>query len=86
MQKDNFHEMESIIDLGEQYGADRVWLNKIEDWGTSDDFKSQDIWQTSEYKTHIGKVIERIQARGRNDRFIECPTLVGEEVRYKNKN
>ena len=22
----------------------------------------------------------------RNDRFIECPTLISEEVRYKNKN
>ena len=44
VQRDNYHEMEAIIDLGEQYGADRVWLNKIEDWGTMDDFRSQDIW------------------------------------------
>ena len=86
VQKDNFHEMERIIDLGEQYGADRVWLNKIEDWGTIDDFRTQDIWQTPEYKTQIGKVIDRIQARGIHDRFIECPTLVGEAVRYKSKN
>ena len=77
--------MQEIIDLGEQYGADRVWLNKIEDWGTLDDFKSQDIWGTPEYKNQIDQLIDRIQARG-NDRFIECPTLVTEEARCRSRN
>ena len=85
VQKDNYHEMGDIIDLGEQYGADRVWLNKIEDWGTSDDFTVQDIWQSPDYLDQIGKVIDRIQSRG-NDRFIECPTLVTEEARCKSRN
>ena len=74
VQKDNFHEMQEIIDLGEQYNADRVWLNKIEDWGTMDDFKSQDIWNTQEYIEQLDKVKQRKQQRG--DRFIECPTLL----------
>ena len=74
VQKDNFHEMQEIIDLGEQYNADRVWLNKIEDWGTMDDFKSQDIWNTQEYMQQLDRLIERKQQRG--DRFIECPTLL----------
>lgn len=85
VQKDNYHEMEKIIDLGEQYGADRVWLNKIEDWGTSDDFKSQDIWHTSDYKEKLSGVVQRIQKRG-NDKFIECPTLITEAARCRNKN
>jgi MoaA/NifB/PqqE/SkfB family radical SAM enzyme len=85
VQKDNYHEMQQMIDLGEQYGADRVWLNKIEDWGTTDDFKTQDIWNTPEYKTQIDMVIDRIQARD-NDRFIECPTLITEEARCRNRN
>ncbi len=84
VQKDNYHEMETIIDLGEQYGADRVWLNKIEDWGTSDDFHTQDIWGTPAYKEQLSNVISRIHKR--NDRFIECPTLIKEAVRYRNKN
>jgi MoaA/NifB/PqqE/SkfB family radical SAM enzyme len=84
VQKDNYHEMENIIDLGDQYGADRVWLNKIEDWGTTENFGSQDIWSTPEYKYYLDRVIARIQSR--DDRFIECPTLISEEVRYKNKN
>ena len=74
VQKDNYHEMEAIIDLGEQYGADRVWLNRIEDWGTMDDFTAQDIWDTADYRAHLHRLKQRIQQRG--DRFIECPTLL----------
>jgi wyosine [tRNA(Phe)-imidazoG37] synthetase (radical SAM superfamily) len=74
VQKDNFHEMQEIIDLGEQYNADRVWLNKIEDWGTMEDFTAQDIWSTKEYMEELDKVRTRRQQRG--DRFIECPTLL----------
>jgi hypothetical protein len=76
--------MGNIVDLGEQYGADRVWLNKIEDWGTMDDFGAQDIWNTAGYQEQLSKLIARIHKR--NDRFIECPTLISEAVRYKNKN
>ena len=84
VQKDNYHEMETIINLGEQYGADRVWLNKIEDWGTMDDFRTQDIWGSADYQVHLKNVLRRI--RKRNDRFIECPVLISEAVRYRNKN
>ena len=85
VQKDNYHEMETIINLGEQYGADRVWLNKIEDWGTSDDFHTQNIWGTPDYKEQFSKVVKRIHSRN-NDRFIECPTLITEAARNRNKN
>jgi MoaA/NifB/PqqE/SkfB family radical SAM enzyme len=74
VQKDNFHEMQEIIDLGEQYNADRVWLNRIEDWGTMDDFSTQDIWETTDYNVHLDRLKQRIKQRG--DRFIECPTLL----------
>ena len=84
VQKDNYHEMETIIDLGEQFGADRVWLNKIEDWGTIDEFGTQNIWDTTEYQEQLSNVISRIHKR--NDRFIECPTLITEEVRHRNRN
>ena len=84
VQRDNYHEMDAIIDLGEQFGADRVWLNKIEDWGTMGDFDSQNIWRTPEYQEQLSRLIARIHKR--NDRFIECPTLVTEAVRHRNKN
>ncbi len=79
VQKDNYHEMESIIELGEQYGADRVWLNKIEDWGTIDDFKTQDVFGTADYKKSFSRVLHKIKKRA--DRFIECPTLLTKEER-----
>ena len=87
VQKDNYHEMEKIIELGEQYGADRVWLNKIENWNTFKDWKEQDIFDPLHsdnmgYKIYLNNVIQRIQKR--NDNFIECPTLISEEV-YFNK-
>ena len=84
VQKDNYHEMDKIIDLGEQYGADRVWLNKIEDWGTIDDFRTQDIFKTSDYQHQLDGIVQRIQQR--DDRFIECPTLISEEARCINKS
>ena len=83
VQKENYHEMEAIIDLGEQYGADRVFLNKIEDWGTLDDFQTQNIWGSTDYQKQLERVINRIHQR--KDRFIECPTLITEAVRYRNK-
>ena len=84
VQRDNYHEMGDIIDLGKKYGADKVWLNRIQDWGSMDDFDGQDIWQTPDYQEQLSKVISRIQER--DDRFIECPTLITEAARYRNKN
>lgn len=84
VQKDNFHEMEDIIDLAEKYNADHVWLNKIEDWGTMENFDEQSIWNTEQFQSCIEKVIARIRAR--TDRFIECPTLISEAARYRNRN
>jgi MoaA/NifB/PqqE/SkfB family radical SAM enzyme len=84
VQKDNYHEMEDIIDLGQRFGADHVWLNRIQDWGTMQDFDSQNIWDSNDYKQHLAKVVARIHSR--DDRFIECPTLISEAARHKNKN
>ena len=84
VQKDNYHEIETMIDLGEQYGADRVWLNRIEDWGAMGDFGSQNIWDSDKFKKQLDRLLSRIHQR--DDRFIECPTLISEEVRYKNRN
>ncbi len=41
VQKDNHHEMDDMLSLGEQYGADRVNFSLIEDWGVLPDFKSK---------------------------------------------
>lgn len=41
VQKDNHHEMDAMLALGERYGADRVNFSLIEDWGVLPDFKSK---------------------------------------------
>ena len=41
VQKDNHHEMDDMLALGEQYGADRVNFSLIEDWGVLPNFKSK---------------------------------------------
>ena len=87
VQKDNYHEMTAIIDLAERFGADRVWLNKIQDWNVMGDFSDQQIWDSEEYKAELAKVLERIRAKDNGaveDRFIECPTLISESQRHGN--
>ena len=41
VQKDNHHEMDDMMALGERYGADRVNFSLIEDWGVMPNFKSK---------------------------------------------
>jgi hypothetical protein len=43
VQKDNYHEMEDIILLGKKYNADRVFLNKLEDWNVLNSYKQHNI-------------------------------------------
>jgi len=43
VQKENYHELQDIIELGKYYGADRVWLNRITDWQTFTDFNWHDV-------------------------------------------
>ena len=74
VQKENYNEMEKIIELGQKYGADRVWLNKIEDWNVMKNFKEQDIFQSSDYKLHLNKVKNILE--NQKNRFVECPTLI----------
>ena len=76
VQKDNYHEMEKIVDLGEQYGADRVWLNKIEDWGTLNNFKEHNIFDHahSDHKQYQ-LLLNKLKQRANENNLIEAPTL-----------
>ena len=44
VQKDNYHEMEDIMMLGQKYNADRVWLSRIHDWNTFNNFPQHNIF------------------------------------------
>jgi len=74
VQKDNYHEMEKIIELGKHYNADHVWLNKIENWNVMNNFKEQNIFTSTDYKIYLQKVKKIINIQ-KND-FVECPTLI----------
>ena len=78
VQKDNYHEMEDIIMLGKKYNADRVWLNKIEDWNVSDRFADMDIFNTghplhTDYKDKLSKIKPYLGFEKKP--IVEIPTL-----------
>ena len=74
VQKENFHEMEKIIELGKRYDADNVWLNKIENWNVMNNFEEQDIFQSESYQNCLQKIKKILQTQ--NKKFVECPTLI----------
>tara|TARA_B100000214_G_scaffold333668_1_gene275875 strand:- start:593 stop:1672 length:1080 start_codon:yes stop_codon:yes gene_type:complete len=47
VQRDNYHEMEDIIKLGKKYEADRVCLNKLQDWNVLPQFSEKNIFKYS---------------------------------------
>ena len=78
VQKDNYHEMEDIIMLGKKYNADRVWLNKVEDWNVSDRFADMDIFNTdhplhTDYKDRLSKIKPYLGFEKKP--IVEIPTL-----------
>ena len=81
--------MEEIINLGKQYGADRVWLNKLEDWNTFNNFAEENVVdpmhkEHEKYQSMLENVKQYAKKLPKN--FVQSPTLITEEVRYKNKN
>jgi MoaA/NifB/PqqE/SkfB family radical SAM enzyme len=73
VQKGNYHEMEDIIDLGRQYGADRVWLNRITDWQTFSDFNWHDVAApTHPEHAQFQEQFARVKTA---DKFVEYATL-----------
>lgn len=78
VQKDNYHEMEDIILLGKKYNADRVWLNKIEDWNVLANFGEVDIFDSShplhnDYKKKLEQV--KLYLGFEKNPIVEIPTL-----------
>jgi MoaA/NifB/PqqE/SkfB family radical SAM enzyme len=78
VQKDNYHEMEDIILLGKKYKADRVWLNKMEDWNVSPNFEEQNIFSSthplhSDYEQKLKQI--KIYLGFEKNPIVEIPTL-----------
>jgi MoaA/NifB/PqqE/SkfB family radical SAM enzyme len=78
VQAENYKEMPDIIELAEKYSADNVWLNKISDWNTYDNFEDKNVMNPAnkkynEYIDVLNIVKEKIKKY--SNRFIEIPTL-----------
>jgi MoaA/NifB/PqqE/SkfB family radical SAM enzyme len=50
VQQDNWREMAGMLDMGYRLGADVVYFNKIQDWGTGIDFSKQTFVNDNEFK------------------------------------
>ena len=78
VQKNNYQEMEKIVDLGEKYNADHVWLNKLENWNTFNNFAEENVIdpthkEHAHYQKMLGGLKQRAEELPKN--FIEAPTL-----------
>lgn len=78
VQKDNYHEMEDIILLGKKYDADRVWLNKMEDWNVFTNFSEVDIFRSdhplhNDYKKKLKQIEPYLGFEKKT--IVEIPTL-----------
>jgi len=73
VQKNNYHEMPAIAELGRKYGADKVCLNRLTDWQTYEDFSAHDVVHHAhpEHKKFL-KIFSDIKT---NDNFLEYATL-----------
>lgn len=83
VQKDNYHEMEAIVELGKKYGADHVWLDRIQDWNVMQNFQEQNIFDSKGFKMEFEKIKKIIQKQKDDSKdynlakyFVECPTLI----------
>ena len=64
VQQDNWHEMDDMVALGQQYHVDRVYFNLIEDWNTGLDAKSMTAFtKTKEFKQMLQGVQRHSEAR-----------------------
>ena len=78
VQVENYQEMPAIVDMAEKYGADRIWLNKITNWNTFENFKSKDVADPAhpEHGSYLD-IANRLKEKSKTyvPRFIEMPTL-----------
>ena len=78
VQVENYREMPAMVDLAEKYEADRIYLNRITDWNTYDDFDSKNVADPAHPEhAHYLDIARKLKERSKscNRTFIEMPTL-----------
>jgi len=78
VQKDNYQEMKEMIMLAKKYRADRVWLNRMQDWNVLPDFDKTNIFDPAhplhkDYRSRLSE-IKSYLSPGKKP-MVEIPTL-----------
>ena len=78
--------MEDIIQLGKSYNADRVRLNKMEDWNVFDNFGEMNIFSGEhplhrDYKDNLNRISPYLGME--KNPIVEVPTL---NIQNENSN
>jgi MoaA/NifB/PqqE/SkfB family radical SAM enzyme len=78
VQQKNYHEIEDIIQLGLKYNVDKIYLNKITDWNTIENFKEQAVWMKSHKENkNLLDIIDKIKKiKFKKNFFLEFKTLL----------
>jgi len=77
IQRANYTEMTDMVHMAEHFRADKVWLNKITDWNTMDNFPEHDVTNANNV-SHLHYRSELMRVRGianEVDVKVEMPTL-----------
>jgi sulfatase maturation enzyme AslB (radical SAM superfamily) len=56
VQQDNWHEIREMLSMAKLYNADRLYLNRIEDWNTGIDFQTQTFIHTRQFRELLAEV------------------------------
>ena len=74
VQQKNYHEIEPFIELGIKYGADKIFLNRITNWGTLLDFNNHAVAdQTHPENKKLLQILDRIKNK---ENFVEFRSLL----------
>jgi MoaA/NifB/PqqE/SkfB family radical SAM enzyme len=78
VQQKNYHEIEEIVELGLKYNVDKIYLNKITDWNTIENFKEQAVWmKTHKENKNLIYIIDKIKKiKFEKDFFLEFKNLL----------
>lgn len=74
VQQKNYHEIESFIDLGIKYNADKIFLNRITDWNTLSNFNTHAV--TDATHSENKKLLEILDKIKDKENFVEFRSLL----------
>ena len=56
VQQDNWHEMRTMLELGEKFNVSKIYFNKVQDWNTGLDFTKQTFMQDKNFLTLLEEI------------------------------